>query len=127
MPCWRSKVGPQSGEYGSAGTELNAPVTSALLQTLFESKGPLHDGAVIIKDDVVTHAGSVFPLSDKHEGWSLRHGTRHRAALGLSEVSDALVVVISEEHGTVSIAQAGVLRTDITPTEVSKAIREVYG
>ncbi len=114
-------------EYGSAGTELNAPVTSALLQTLFESKGPLHDGAVIIKDDVVTHAGSVFPLSDKHEGWSLRHGTRHRAALGLSEVSDALVVVISEEHGTVSIAQAGVLRTDITPTEVSKAIREVYG
>ena len=70
------------GEFGSSGTVLNAPVSSALLQTLFASKGPLHDGGVIIKNDTVTHAGSIFPLSDRHEGWSLKHGTRHRAQAG---------------------------------------------
>ena len=68
----------------------------------------------------------MLPLSDKHEGWSVKHGTRHRAALGLSEVSDALVVVVSEERGTVSVAQDGVLTTDIAPADVLKALREVY-
>jgi diadenylate cyclase len=113
-------------EYGLTGTELNAPVSSALLQTIFASKGPLHDGGVIIREDMITHAGAIFPLSDKHEGWSVSHGTRHRAALGLSEVSDALVLVISEERGTVSVAENGASRTDIAPAEVLKVMREVY-
>jgi len=60
-------------EYGLTGTALNAPVTSALLQTMFASKGPLHDGAVIIQGDRVSFAGAIFPLSDKHEGWSVSH------------------------------------------------------
>jgi diadenylate cyclase len=113
-------------EYGQGATKLNAPVTAALLQTIFDSRGPLHDGAVIIKNDIVCHAGAIFPLSDKHEGWSVQHGTRHRAALGLSEVSDAIIVVVSEERGTVSLARNGELKTDIAPTDVLKALREVY-
>jgi diadenylate cyclase len=113
-------------EFADRGTAIGAPVSAALLQTIFASKGPLHDGAVIIKEDIVTHAGVIFPLSDRHEGWSVKHGTRHRAALGLSEVSDALVVVVSEERGTVSIAQDGVLTSDIAPADVLKALREAY-
>lgn len=113
-------------EWGQTGTRLGSPVTSALLQTIFGSKGPLHDGGVIIRDDIVTYAGSIFPLSDKHEGWSVKHGTRHRAALGLSEATDALVVVVSEERGTVSVAREGVLRSDIAPADVLKALKEVY-
>ena len=113
-------------EYGQVGTVLNAPVSSALLQTIFDSKGPLHDGGVIIKDDMITHA-AIFPLSDKHEGWSIKHGTRHRAGLGLSEITDGLIIIISEERGTVSLAQDGVLRSDIAPTDVLKALREAYG
>lgn len=113
-------------EYGQTGTALGSPVTSALLQTIFGSAGPLHDGGLIIKDDQVSHAGCIFPLSDKHEGWSVKHGTRHRAALGLSEVSDALVVVVSEERGTVSLAQNGMLHSDIAPADVLTALKEVY-
>jgi diadenylate cyclase len=113
-------------EYGQGATKLNAPVTGALLQTIFDSRGPLHDGAVIIKNDIVCYAGAIFPLSDKHEGWSVRHGTRHRAALGLSEVSDAIIIVVSEERGTVSLARNGELKTDIAPADVLKALREVY-
>ncbi len=113
-------------EYGDTGTAIGAPVTAALLQTVFASKGPLHDGGVIVREDIITHAGTIFPLSDRHEGWSVVHGTRHRAALGLSELSDALVVVVSEERGTVSIARGGELHSDIAPSDVLRALREVY-
>lgn len=113
-------------EHGQVGTVLNAPVTAQLLQTIFASKGPLHDGAVILKEDLIAYAGAIFPLSDQHEGWSVKHGTRHRAALGLSETSDALVIVISEERGTVSIARDGQLKADIAPTDVLSELREVY-
>ena len=113
-------------EFGANATLLNAPVTAALLQTIFASKGPLHDGAVLVRDDLITYAGAILPLSDRHEGWSARHGTRHRAALGLSEVSDALDIVVNEERGTVSLAQGGELRVDVAPTDVKAALREVY-
>jgi diadenylate cyclase len=114
-------------EYGRNATELNAPVTAALLHTIFASQGPLHDGGVILREEVLAYAGAIFPLSERHEGWSAKHGTRHRAALGLSEVSDALVMVVSEERGTVSLAQNGILRSDIAPADVLKALREAYG
>jgi len=115
-------------EYGRAGRELGAPVSSALLHTIFASRGPLHDGAVIIHNDVVTHAGAILPLSDRDadDGWVARLGTRHRAALGLAEVSDALVLVISEERGTVSVAHQGELRVDIAPADVLSTLQEVY-
>lgn len=116
-------------EYGQAGVGLSAPVSAALLQTLFDSKGPLHDGGVIIKEDVITFAGAIFPLSerDREAGWSAKLGTRHRAALGLSEVSDALVLVVSEERGTVSVAKDGSLQVDIAPAAVMVALREAFG
>lgn len=114
-------------EYGRAGTELNAPVSGALLLTIFASEGPLHDGAVLINRDLLTHAGAILPLSDVQEGWSPKHGTRHRAALGLAESTDALVLVVSEERGTVSIARAGELLTDIAPSDVLAALKEAYG
>ncbi|MEM7738281.1 MAG: diadenylate cyclase CdaA [Deinococcota bacterium] len=113
-------------DYGSVGTPLGSTVSAALLQTIFDSKGPLHDGGVIIKGDVVTYAGAIFPLTNADEGWSIKHGTRHRAAVGLSEVSDALVLIVSEERGTVSVAQAGELRSDIAPSDVLRALRAVY-
>lgn len=114
-------------EYGTNAVSLNAEVSAALLQTLFDSYGPLHDGGVIIRGDRVIFAGAIFPLSDKNEGWSIKHGTRHRAALGLSEATDALVIVVSEERGTVSLAQNGLLKTDIAPADVLKALQEVLG
>jgi diadenylate cyclase len=116
-------------EYGRPGAPVGAPVTAALLQTLFASRGPLHDGAVILHEDTITHAGAIFPLSDREpaEGFAAKLGTRHRAALGLSEVSDALVLVVSEERGTVSVAQDGELRVDIAPAAVQAALRKAYG
>lgn len=113
-------------EYGANGTELNAPVSAALLQTIFASAGPLHDGAVLVRNDLITHAGAILPLSDRQEGWSIRHGTRHRAALGLAEATDALVLVVSEERGTVSVAQGEELRSDVAPSDVLKALRAAY-
>ena len=113
-------------EYSLSGTILDAPVTSALLQTIFASKGPLHDGGVIIQGKQLLAAGAIFPLSDYQEAWTITHGTRHRAALGLSEITDALVIVISEEQGTVSLAQEGRLRPGVPPSEVLEALRKVY-
>lgn len=113
-------------EYGKVGSRLNTPVSSALLQTIFGSKGPLHDGAVIIRNDVITYAGAIFPVSSKVEGVPVSHGTRHRAALGISEKSDSLAIVVSEERGTVSLAKGGQIKSDIAPAEVLKALREVY-
>lgn len=113
-------------EIGESGTELRSPVSSALLHTIFASAGPLHDGGVIVQGDLIVWAGAIFPLSELQEGWNARLGTRHRAALGLAENSDALVIVVSEERGTVSLARDGVLRADIAPAEVLRALREVY-
>jgi diadenylate cyclase len=113
-------------EYGQVVSKLGSPVSAALLQTIFDSRGPLHDGAVLIKNDVITHAGAIFPLSESLEGLAAKHGTRHRAALGLAEATDALVLVVSEERGTVSYARAGTLRADIAPAEVLRVLRETY-
>lgn len=113
-------------EYGHAGTPLEAPVTAELLETVFDSRGPLHDGGVIVRGDVVSFAGAIFPLSDQQEDWAAQLGTRHRAALGLAEVSDALVVVVSEERGTVSLARDGTLLLDLAPSDLVKALRAAY-
>lgn len=113
-------------EYGQVGSKLGSPVSAALLQTIFDSRGPLHDGAVLIKDDLITHAGAIFPLSESLEELSAKHGTRHRAALGLAEATDALTIAVSEERGTVSYARHGVLKSDVAPAEVLRVLREAY-
>ena len=99
--------------YLESGTELQAQVSPDLLGAIFAVTSPLHDGAVIVRRDTIIGAGCILPLSQKPlSDRSL--GTRHRAAIGLSEETDALVLVVSEETGTVSVAEDGQLVRDVT-------------
>jgi len=107
--------------YLETGTEMRAGVSADLLATIFTPYSPLHDGAVIVRGDQIIGAGCVlpltqFPVSDK----SL--GTRHRAALGLSEETDATVIVVSEETTRISIAFKGMLRRGVTPDQVREVL-----
>ena len=96
------------------GTELNAEISQGLLENIFVNNTPLHDGAVIIKNEKVAYAQSVLPLSE-NAAISTELGTRHRAAIGVTEKSDAIAVVVSEETGKISYAKDGGLHRDITP------------
>lgn len=87
------------------GVKVDAIITSELLLTIFFNKTPLHDGAVIIEKERIAYAGAILPLSKNNLNW--KYGTRHRAALGLSEVSGATILVVSEESGDISIAEKG--------------------
>lgn len=87
------------------GVAIDAIISSELLLTIFFNKTPLHDGAVIIENNRIAYAGGILPLSQNNLNW--KYGTRHRAALGLSEVSSAVVLVVSEESGDISIAEKG--------------------
>ena len=101
-------------EYVPSGAEMQAKVSADLLATIFTPYSPLHDGAVIIRGDTIIGAGCILPLSQRAlVDRSL--GTRHRAALGLSEETDALVVVVSEETATMSVAANGHLWRDCPP------------
>lgn len=105
------------GEYTETGTAIAAQVSAELLTTIFTPYSPLHDGAVIVSGDQVVAAGCILPLTQ----FPIRDrslGTRHRAALGLSEETDAFVIVISEETSTISLARRGVLRRGLSPEEV---------
>jgi diadenylate cyclase len=108
--------------YIETGTRVDAVVTAELLQTLFVPKGPLHDGAVIIEEDRVVAAGCILPLSQS-ETVSQAIGTRHRAALGLTEETDAIVVVVSEETGQISLARRGKLSTSASGADLLKELR----
>ena len=109
-------------EYRSTGIELDATVSGELLINIFIPNTPLHDGAVIIKDNKVAVASAYFPLSES-AGISKEFGTRHLAAIGLSEVSDAFVFVVSEETGGLSIAVNGNFRHDLTMEEFEASLR----
>lgn len=87
------------------GVQIDAKISSELLLTIFFNKTPLHDGAVIIENNKIAYAGGILPLSQNNLNW--KYGTRHRAALGMSEVSQAIVLVVSEESGDISIAEKG--------------------
>lgn len=87
------------------GIMVDAKISSELLLTIFFNKTPLHDGAVVIERGRIAYAGAILPLSKNNLNW--KYGTRHRAALGLSEVSSAVVLVVSEESGDISIAEKG--------------------
>ncbi|HEX5581900.1 MAG TPA: diadenylate cyclase CdaA [Gemmatimonadaceae bacterium] len=105
------------GDYVQSGSPQQAKVSSDLLTTIFTPYSPLHDGAVIIRGDTVIGAGCILPLTQAPiEDRSL--GTRHRAALGLSEETDAIVIVVSEETATISMAREGVLERPLTPGQV---------
>ena len=96
------------GDYVRSGTLLNAELSASLLLSLFYPGNPLHDGAVIIRGNSVVAAGCVLPLSGDHTTFKLKDlGMRHRAGVGLSQVSDAVVFIVSEETGTISMATEG--------------------
>ena len=110
----RSKVGAiiviEQGvgldEYASTGSKIDARVSSEMLTTIFTPYSPLHDGAVVIQGDHIKAAGAILPLT-RYKPSDKSVGTRHRAAIGLSEETDAVVIVVSEETGQVSVARAG--------------------
>lgn len=110
------------GEYVETGTRIDAKVSAELLATLFTPYSPLHDGAVVVQRGKIAAAGCIlpltqFPVPDK------TLGTRHRAAIGLSEETDALVAVVSEETGQISVAEGGRLDRNLTP----ERLREILG
>lgn len=108
------------GEHLSHGIILNAEMSSLLIRNIFFNKAPMHDGAMIVRDKRIYAAGCYLPLSNADVNKDL--GTRHRAALGLSEVSDAIVIVVSEETGTISVAVDGELTRDYTAESLKQEI-----
>ncbi|MBU1702273.1 MAG: diadenylate cyclase CdaA [Candidatus Eisenbacteria bacterium] len=110
--------------YLETGTQIGGKVTMELLLTIFTPPSPLHDGAVIIQGDEVAAAGCILPLSQRHDLESTL-GTRHRAALGLSEETDAVVLVVSEETHHISIAERGVIQRNVSPNELKGRLSEL--
>lgn len=108
-------------EYFKTGTMIDAQVSEQLLRNVFFPKAALHDGAVIIRDGRVAVAGCVLPLSDSKR-LNADLGTRHRAGVGMSEVSDAVVVIVSEETGTISVAMGGMLKRHLAPQTLERLL-----
>ncbi len=109
-------------EYFKTGTLIDAQVSEQLIRNIFFPKATLHDGAMIIRDGRVTAAGCVLPLSDSKR-LSADLGTRHRAGVGMSEASDAVVVIVSEETGTISVAVGGMLKRHLAPQTLERLLR----
>ena len=109
-------------EYSKTGTIIDAQVSDQLLRNIFFPRAALHDGATIIRDGRVMAAGCVLPLSDSVR-ISADLGTRHRAAMGMSEVTDAVVVVVSEETGVISVAVGGMLKRHLAPQPLERLLR----
>lgn len=106
----------------STGTVINADVSAELLGNIFFNKAPLHDGAAILRDGRIAAAGCVLPLTQS-TNLSKDLGMRHRAGLGLSEQSDAVVVIVSEESGAISLALDGMLKRHLSDSELDKLLR----
>lgn len=109
-------------DYFKTGTQIDGQVTEQLIRNIFFPKASLHDGAMIIRDGRIAAAGCVLPLSDSSR-LSADLGTRHRAGVGMSEASDAVVVIVSEETGTVSVAVGGMLKRHLAPQTLEKLLR----
>lgn len=112
--------------YIESGTDVDAKVSSELLASIFHPTSPIHDGAVLIRQGRVHSAGNVLPLS-KNPALDKNLGTRHRAAIGLTEETDALVFVISEEFKSVGLVQGGHLRPHVELYDVRRALYEAFG
>ena len=108
-------------EYFKTGTIVDGRVSEQLIRNIFFTNAALHDGAMIIQNGRIAAAGCVLPLSDTNR-LSLDLGTRHRAAVGMSEVSDAVVVVVSEETGAISVAVGGMLKRHLAPQTLERLL-----
>ena len=106
----------------STGTVINADTTAELLKNMFFNKAPLHDGAVIIRDGRIAAAGCVLPLTQR-TNLSKDLGMRHRAGIGMSEESDAVIIVVSEETGAISVAMDGMLKRHLSGEALDKLLR----
>lgn len=106
------------------GIQMRAEVSKQLLLSIFHPKSPLHDGAVVIKDRIIEAARCTLPLSSQLRIDDFIMGMRHRSAVGVSEQTDVLSIVVSEETGTISVAEDGHLRRDITPDELRDLLRQ---
>jgi diadenylate cyclase len=106
------------------GTKLNADLSSSLIVTVFAFDGPLHDGALILQAGRIAAAGCLLPLSQQQD-IQKSFGTRHRAALGMSEQSDAVILVVSEETGALSLAHESKLHYDLSPLEIQRKLKEL--
>jgi diadenylate cyclase len=111
-------------DVADTGRLIDGRLSPELLETIFMRGSPLHDGAVIVKGDRVVAAGCLLPLTT-NPNVSLALGTRHRAAIGLTEDNDALVIVVSEEDGTISLARQGALQRGFEPQQLLEALREL--
>ncbi|MGE0430756.1 MAG: diadenylate cyclase CdaA [Planctomycetota bacterium] len=111
--------------YAEGRTQMDALITTELIETVFYFGTPLHDGGMIVRDNRIVAAGCLFPLTD-NANISRRIGTRHRAAIGLTEESDCLVIVVSEETGLISVAQNGVLNRGLDRETLIRKLMDFY-
>ena len=109
--------------YAEAAKPVDALISRELLVSIFNPGSPLHDGAVIVRGNRIVAAGALLPLTDTPDP-KLAHGTRHRAALGLSEESDAVIVIVSEENGSIAVATEGVLHENLDAAGLAAMMRE---
>lgn len=109
--------------YAESGDMLDAQISKRLLLSIFNKNSPLHDGAVIIHKGRIKAARCILPVSE-NDTLPANYGLRHRAALGMSETTDTLVMAVSEETGNISIARGGIIYTDLTPVEIQRKINE---
>lgn len=107
------------------GTGLDATISSGLLESIFSTKGPLHDGAVVVRGNRIISAGCFLPLSQEVT-LAKEFGTRHRAAIGITEESDVFAIVVSEESGIISVVQGGTIKRYMTPEKLLEEIKVIY-
>lgn len=108
-----------------SGTTVDAAVSQELIRNIFFPKAALHDGAMVIHNDRIAAAGCVLPLSENRQ-LSTDLGTRHRAGVGMSETTDAFVIIVSEETGTISVADHGMLKRHLAPETLEKILRTEF-
>jgi uncharacterized protein (TIGR00159 family) len=113
-------------EYAQKAVLVNGEFSAELLETIFATSTPLHDGAVIIRDTTILAAAVILPLAEDPAQLARSMGTRHRAGLGLSHMTDALVIVVSEETGKVSIAREGIMTRGIKMDRFKGIIRSIF-
>jgi diadenylate cyclase len=113
-------------EYANKAVLLNARFSPELLETIFITRTPLHDGAVIIQGTTIVSAATILPLADDSSQLSKSMGTRHRAGLGISQLTDALIIVVSEETGKVSIARDGIMTRGIKIDRFKGVVRSIF-
>ena len=121
--CFEGRTGLQ--DVIDTGTRVDGEISAPLLENIFEPNTPLHDGAVVIRGERVEAAACILPLTEAR-GVSRELGTRHRAGIGLSEISDATVLIVSEETGTMSMARGGMLQRPLSEAELRNILQELY-